>query len=116
MQIQPVTNQPNFSGKIVFDRIFIPEQLSGEFYSKFDKKVQEAAKLISEKPYDIFVMKNEKNPVFYNIAANTTMENAKNVKEYTVKIHTDTILTSLVDAAKDAMEMYEKYIAKGIKG
>ena len=115
MQIQSVTNQPSFSGKVVFEpgttaqlTKFMPEQVH--------KKLKEIATLVAEKPYDIFISKNAQDPSFYNIAANKSFKEAQKVKEYTVKIQSSILAASVIDAAKDAMEMYEKYIAKGIKG
>ena len=109
MQIQPITNQPNFSGKLVVDKAFKKEHLSD---TKLDKAINEVKKLVADKPYDIFVTKNETNPEFYNIAANKSLKQAKNIKEYTVKIQSSIMQASFVDAAKDAIEMYEKYISK----
>ena len=115
MQIQQVTNQPNFNGRVVFD----PKttyQLTKGMPEPLCKKIREVAVLVSEKPYDIFVSRNAQDPTFYDIAANKTFEEAQKVKEYTVKVQTSIMQASIVDAAKDAIEMYEKYISKSICG
>lgn len=114
MQIQPITNQPSFNGKVVYNKgngretFYISRQLSIKF--------KEIANLVKDKDYDLFVFENKQNPEFYDVAANKTLEQAKAVKEYTVKVKTDIMPESIVDAAKEAMDMYEKFIAKGIKG
>ena len=114
MQIQPVTYQPNFNGKFLFkERV---ENLNKYSSNQVRKMFNDVTELISNQPYDIFVWKNKNKSDFYNIAANKSFENAQKIKEYTVKVHSNALAESLVDAAKEAMEMYEKYIAKGIKG
>ena len=115
MKLQPVTNQPNFSGRVVFE----PKttyQLTKGMPREVCKKIREVADLVSEKPYDVFISGNAQDSNFYDIAANTSFTEAQKVKEYTVKIQRDTVLTSIVDAAREAMEMYETFIVKGIKG
>lgn len=114
MRTQPVTNQPNFNGRVVFDK-GIHNKLTESLPPQINTKIKEVANLIEKKPYDIFIFQNGQNPDFYDVAANKSLKKAKNVKEYTVKVQTDIMLASLVDAAKDAMDMYEKYIAKSIK-
>ena len=114
MQIQPVTNQPNFNGKLIFkERAGIYNKYSSEQISKIFNNIND---IVSSKPYDIFVWSNKEKPDFYNVAANKSFEEAKRIKEYTVKVHSNAMIESLVDATKDAVKMYEKYISKGIKG
>ena len=115
MQIQPITNQPNVKGKVVFEPKTTYE-LTKDMPRALCRKFKDVATLVSGKPYDIFVSRNAQDPRFYDIAANKTLEEAQKVKEYTVKIQSDIMLASVVDAAKDAMEMYENFIAKSIKG
>lgn len=108
MQTQPITYQPNFSGKLVFEKA-LSRETSG---TNLDSAISKVKMLVADKPYDIFVTRNEKHPGFYNVAANKSLKEAKSVKEYTVKIQASIMQASFVDAAKDAIEMYEKYISK----
>ena len=116
MQIQPVTNQPKFSGKLVIDSTIEPSinELMKKY--KLGSKFKQIAKMVQNKPYDVFIYSKKETPNFYYVAANKTEEQAKEIKEYTVKIQPEILLASIVDATKDAMSMYEKYIAKGIRG
>ena len=113
MQIQPITNQPNFNGKFVFKER--AEKFNKYAPSQISKLFNDVTALVSEKPYDIFIWTNKNNPEFYNVAATKTFENAQKIKEYTVKVHSNSILESMTEAVKDAIEMYEKYISKNIK-
>lgn len=115
MQIRPITSQPNHKGKVVFKP---KADLEGTTYisNSTAKKIKEVVRLVSEKPYDIFISKNKYDGNFYDVAANTSFEEAQKIKEYTVKIHSDIFTESIVDAAKDAMDMYEKFISRSIKG
>ena len=115
MQVQKIKHQPNFTGKIVFEKE-TTTQLTRYASDPLWRKFKEVATLVSEKPYDIFISRNKQNFDFYDIAANKTFEEAQKVKEYTVKIQSSIMQASIVDAAKDAMEMYEKYISKKIRG
>ena len=113
MHIQPIKNEPKFNGKLVIEK-----GTYGTFaavQSKLDTKFKQLADMIQDKPYDLFIFSNKQNKDFYDVAANITIEKAKSIKEYTVKIKSDTFIESLADAAKDAIDMYEKYISKGIK-
>ena len=112
MYIQPITQQTGFNGRFVIEKSSKSRIKLDKLGSKFD----EIAAIMKDKPYDLFMFKNEQNPDFYNIAANKSLKEAKTVKEYTVKIQSGVMADSIVDAAKDAVRMYEKYIAKGIKG
>ena len=113
MQIQNVTNQPNFRGKVVFEPVTTKE-LTTSVPESLWYKYKYITTLISEKPYDLFISRNKQNPDFYNIAANRSLEEANKIKEYTVKVKFNAFAESIIDAAKDAMNMYEKYIQKGI--
>ena len=115
MRIQPIVNQPNYKGKVILGR-GVASDINPKYLSSLWHKLDEVTDLVSEKPYDLFISKNKQNPEFCYVAANTSFDKAQNVKEYTVKIQTSILPISIVDAAKDAIEMYEKYIAKGIKG
>ena len=112
MHIQPVTNQPNYKGKLVIKA----GKTSLVSDTLLESKFKQITTMIQDKPYDLFLFQNKQNPDFYNVAANKSLKNAKQVKEYTVKVQKDIMPTSIIDAAKDAMNMYEKFIAKGIKG
>ena len=113
MHIQPVTNQPNFSGKFVFKEK--TENFNKYTSSQISKMFNDITALISEKSYDIFIWKNNNHSEFYNVAANKSFENAQKIKEYTVKVHSNTVVESLVEASKEAIDMYEKYILKNFK-
>jgi hypothetical protein len=115
MQVQPITNQPNFSGKVVFEKGTM-SNIDKYASEPLMKKFKEVATLVSEKPYDVFIMRDLQNDEFYNIAANKTITEAKNIKGYSVKIKSNAFADSIVSAAQDAMEMYEKYILKSVKG
>ena len=115
MQIQPITQQPGFSGRLIIDKSSSYKVKKFIALNKLDSKLDEIAAMMKDKQYDLFLFKNEQNPDFYNIAANKSLKDAKKVKEYTVKVQKGIMPTSIVDAAKDAMSMYEKYIAKGAK-
>ena len=115
MQIQPVNYQPNFNGKVVFEK-GITTNLEKYTSEPLMKKFKEVADLVTEKPYDVFIMKDLQNDEFYSVAANKSIEEAKNIKEYSVKIKSNAFVDSVVSAAQDAMDMYEKYILKHIKG
>ena len=115
MQIQPVNYQPNFNGKVVFEKGTTTDM--GKYTSEpIVKKFKEVATMVSEKPYDIFIMKDLLNDEFYSVAANKSIEEAKKIKEYSVKIRANAFADSIVSAAQDAMEMYENYISKTVKG
>ena len=75
MQIQPITHQPNFNGKLVFEKA-LTREVSG---ANLDKAIGEVKMLVADKPYDIFFIRNEKNPDFYNVAANKSMKEAKSI-------------------------------------
>ena len=113
MYIQPVGNQPNFSGKLVINvgaqKHFAKEKL-------LDSKFKQIADLMQDKSYDMFIYKDKQNPDFYCVAANKNEKMAREIKEYTVRVQSDIMVASIIDAAKDAIEMYEKYISKSIKG
>ena len=110
MHIQPITNQPNFNGKLIIDK-GIKKTVNKYITNKqLEPKFQEIAIIMQDKPYDLFVFPSKQNPDFYCVAANKTKKDAKNIKEYTVKIQSSIVLASIVDAAKDAIEMYEKFI------
>ncbi len=116
MHIQPITtNQPSYKGKVIFEKDIMQgfATLPTEYVNK---TIQGATELVKDKKYNIYVSKNAQNPEFYYVAANKNIEQAKKIKEYTVKIQSGIALDSLITAVKDAMEMYEKYISKSIKG
>ena len=114
MQIQPITNQPNYKGKLVFEKETTRE-IASNATEELTRQYKKISAMVKDKSYDIFISRNRQNPNFYNVSANKTLNEALKVKEYTVKVQVGAMPTSFVDAAKDAMEMYEKYIAKGIK-
>jgi len=116
MYIQPVTQQPNYKGKLVITKSKNIPAKSFINDKTLDSKFKEIATMLQDKSYDLFIFENKQNPDFYNIAANTSLRKAKKIKEYTVKIQTKVLQTSIVDATKEAMRMYEKYIARGTKG
>lgn len=115
MQIQPVASQPNFEGKVVFEP-GTTTQLTKYMPNQLWRKFKQVATLVAEKPYDIFISSNKQAVDFYDVAANKTFEDAQKIKEYTVKVESKAMAESIIEAAKEAMDMYEKYIAKGIKG
>ena len=115
MQIQPIKIQPNFNGKVVL-KPNNKTNLTADISNNVWRSVKEVANMVSNKPYNIYISKNKENSDFYNVAANKSYKNAQKIKEYTVKVKSNIIAESLVDAAKDAMEMYEKYIVRGAKG
>ena len=114
MRTLPIKNQPNFNGKIVFEK-GTTETLTKSVSDSLWRKYDEINSLLAEKPYDVFISQNKQNSQFYDIAANKSFEEAQKIKEYTVKVQVDVIKDSIVAAAKDAMDMYEKFIAKNIK-
>ena len=115
MQIQPITNQPNFNGKLVFEQ-GVTNGLTNVKYGQLLRKIKDVATIVSAKPYDIFVMKDSQSGDFYRMAANKSIEAAKNIKEYSVKVKSNAMVDSFVSAALDAIDMYEKYISKNLKG
>lgn len=115
MLIQPVDSQPNFNGKLVVDKGVFPVNKSAELYS-MSAKFKEIASLVANKPYDVFISRSKENSEFFDVAANKTLQEAQNIKEYSVKVRSNTMLTSVVDAAKDAMDMYENFVVKCFKG
>ena len=106
MYIQPITQQMGFNGKLVIEKDSKSKINEIIALNKLD------ASIMKDKPYDLFMFKNKQNPDFYNIAANKSLKKAKAVKEYTVKIQSSIMAASIVDAAKDAIEMFENYISK----
>ena len=116
MQINPITNQPNFSGKLVIDRSVTNGVTKLLKEHQLIPRFKEIAGLVQNKPYDVFIYSAKENPDYYYVAANKTEQDAKAVKEYTVKIQSSILSASIVDAAKDAMDMYEQFISKSIKG
>jgi len=115
MQTQPVTNQTNFNGRIIFEKGTTTE-LTKYTPDPIWRKYLEIAAMVKNKSYDIFIMKDKNNEGFYNISANKSIEDAKKVKEYSVRVKSDVIKDSIVNAAQDAIDMYEKFIAKNCKG
>jgi hypothetical protein len=115
MLIQSVGNQTNFNGKLVLTKGTFPVNETAELYS-MSTKFKEIASLVANKPYDVFISRNKDNPEFFDVAANKTLQEAQKIKEYSVKVRSNTMLASVVDATKDAMDMYEKFIAKNFKG
>ena len=96
MHIQPVTNQPNYKGKL-----FIKSGASSLTGDKLlEAKFKQITSMLEDKPYDLFLFQNKQNPDFYNVAANKSLKDAKKVKEYTVKIQKDIMLASIIDAAR----------------
>ena len=125
MRVQSVTSQPNFSGKLTGKGVMIlkdshwdvPEGLDKSIFIELpDNLLNKLRDMVKEKPYDVFISKNKQDANFYNIAANKTFEEAEKIREYTVKVHSNAIKESIMDAINEAMKMYEKFIAKGIKG
>ena len=116
MRIQPIINQQNFSGKLVIDNSARNDVTNLLKEHKLIPRFKEIAGLVQNKPYDLFLYTKKENPNYFFVAANKTEQQAKDIKEYTVKIQPSILPASIVDAAKDAMEMYEKYISKSIKG
>ncbi len=112
MYIQPITQQMGFNGKLVIEKDSKSKINEVIALNKLDSKFDEIASIMKDKPYDLFMFKNKQNPDFYNIAANKSLKKAKAVKEYTVKIQSSIMAASIVDAAKDAIEMFENYISK----
>lgn len=115
MQIRPVTSQPNFNGKVVFEK-GLTTNIAKYTSEPLMKKFKQVATLVSDKPYNVFIMKDLQNDEFYNVAANKSIAEAKNIKEYSVKIKSNAFADSIVSAVEEAMEMYEKYILKTVKG
>ena len=115
MQIQPVASQPSYRGKLHLEP-GISKNMSKVVPQTIWTKLKDVAALVSNKPYDLFISQNKQNPEFFDVAANKSFKEAQKVKEYTVKIQNSIMAASIVDAAKDAMDMYEKYISKTIKG
>lgn len=116
MQIQPITNQPKFNGKLVIDKS-VQSSVNKIFKAQtIVPKFKQIASIVQNKPYDVYIYANNDNPKFFCVAANKTEKLAKSIKEYTVKIQPEIMAASIVDAAHDAIEMYEKYISKSIKG
>ena len=115
MQIQPVTSHTNFNGKLIFEP-GTTTKLTKYTPDPLWRKFKEVSALVSKKPYNVYISKNKQDADFYNIAANKNLKSAQNIKEYTVKVKSNTMVDSVVDAAREAMDMYEKYIAKNIKG
>ena len=115
MKIEKITQQPNFNGKVILN-IGTSDSIQKLSPSVVDRRFKQIATMIQDKKYDIFISRNKQNPNFFDVAANKTFDEASKIKEYTVKIQKDTLVTSVVDAARDAMEMYEKYISRNIKG
>ena len=116
MQVQPISSQPKFNGKLVIDasvRKSVNELVKEH---KLVPKFKEIASLVNNKPYDLFIYADKEKPEFYYVSANKSKHQAKTIKEYTVKIQSSIMESSIVDAANDAMEMYKKYISKSIKG
>ena len=86
MKIQPITTQPKFNGKVVFDN-GTTKNITGMFPNVLHRKLDEVAMLVQDKPYNVFIFQNKQNPKFYNIAANKSLKDAQNVIGYTVKIN-----------------------------
>ena len=115
MHIQPVASQSSYKGKLHL-KTGVTSNIKNDMSRIMCSKFKEVATMVSEKPYDLFISQNMRNPEFFDIAANKSFEEAQKIKEYTVKVQSNIIATSIIDAAKDAMEMYEKYISRNIKG
>ena len=75
MQVQKITHQPNFNGKVVFDRVNT-EGFATYGYDSLWHKLKEISNIVADKPYDIFVLRNQQNPEFFDIAANKSIEEA----------------------------------------
>ncbi len=109
MHIQQINTQPNFNGKVVYykpDNAPISKVLAHKF-----KKL---ATQIENEPFDIFISPNKVNRNFFDVAANKTFAKAQKVKEYTVKVQSNILAETLIDAAKEAIEMYKSFISKSV--
>lgn len=117
MLIQPITtSQPNYKGRLIFKESVISTKALKTMSEPLTRQITAAKELIKDKPFDVFVSKNKNNPEFFDVAANKTFKEAQNIKGYTVKIQSSIMGASFVDAVKDAVEMYEKYISRSVKG
>ena len=115
MHIQPITSLPNFNGKLIVDKS-VKSNLDKLFKeSQIVPQFEQINSLIQKKPYDVFIYADKKTPDFYYVAANKSQKQAKEIKEYTVKIQPEIMLASIVDAARDAIEIYENFLSKSIK-
>ena len=115
MRIQPIANQPVFNGKVIFENGSVAD-ITQFAPDAVWRKFRTISALVQDKPYDIFISKNNQDKNFYNVAANKSFKEAEKIKEYTVKVQSEILTESIVEAAKEAMDMYEKYIAKSFKG
>lgn len=109
MYIQQITQQPNFNGKVIIKR-GAAQNVKIINIMQMNSQFKQIADLVQNKPFDIFISRNKQCPNFIDIAANKTLEDAQKVKNYTVKVKDNAFVDSVVDAAKDAIDLYEKFI------
>ena len=108
MQIQPL-NQPNFKGNVYFISNYSNRALPA-LQTAFEKEMPKLNKMIQNKNYNLYITQNKNNMNFFNIDANTSIEEVRKTPQGRVKIFKDAI-SAATEAAQDAIDLFEEHLA-----
>ena len=114
MQINNISNQPKFTGQMVYinnkgTKYF--GRINDFFSTKIQKELEEVGKMIKEKPYNLYITRSKKYPE--NIIFNANY-NYKNIQRHDNMKRAIPVMVSeekpdmIVAVAKAAMESFER--------
>ena len=115
MQIQPISNNQNFTGRFLFLKIAKENIVSSDvenhlsFLNKEDLDI--VRKKISSKPYDLYISKSDDLEGFYELNANAKLENIlykRSIRELDPVILNERKSENLYSASNQAMRKYEQ--------
>ena len=118
MHIQPITNQPNYKGKLIGKGVMLLKDSHWDVPAGMDKNacleipdnlLNKMRDLIKDKPYDIFLSQNKKNPDFINIDAGDSFQKVQQGLQGKIKVRRDT-LVAFPQAIQDAMDLFEDHL------
>ena len=126
MAIQPITNQPNFRGKLVqldVNRLKIANSKSLKGLPPILEKNTEKSlnELISKEPFDLFIYRFKEYPQFYEITASNNYadilsgEYLKNAGYKRNLIHESSSESSFIKKALDEISAFKEFCSKQIK-
>lgn len=124
MQVQKIHSQQSYTGKTLFvsqNGHKFTEHVELYFPKEMKAELTELKKIFKRKPYDLFISKDNMFPGFYKIDANEDYVNVtRRINSHSsILVHEQVAKSSLIEAAKDAIEKYEeiiKYKPIGNKG
>lgn len=115
MQVQKIHSQQSYTGKTLFvsqnGRKFT-EQVERYFPKEMKAELTKLRDIFKEKPYDLFISKDNRFPGFYKIDANEDYVNVtRRINSHSsILVHKQVAKSALVEAAKDAIKEYEAII------